>query len=216
MKFKKTAASIAAALMLLTSSPALAASAGSSQTTEITVNCLIPDVKIQVVVPTASEVYVNPKSLPVRIDGKIDESQIISEPACIENKTEVPLLISASVTGVIKEGSDMTLGSSSTQGATTRSKKAFIYFEMKAADSEDEDVAWDAAYDVNKHIRVSTVAKSKKNFLTLGAAGTSGCFGVFHLAGDCIANPRTEWTTDDGVDVNVSFTFIPVPLEEET
>lgn len=214
MRFKKPAAFLLALLMALSSAP-VAAAADNEYSTVITAECLLPDVMIQVVVPAESKVYVNPQSLPVKIDGKIVESQIISEPSCIENQSEVPLAIAATVTGTIKSGSNMILSSASTQGVATTSKKAFIYFEMKASDSSDVSlVEWDDAYDENYHILVRTAAKTKKDFLILGAKGAQGSFGAFRLAGDCVANPQIAWTAEDGVDVDVAFTFTPMPNED--
>ena len=211
MKFNKPIAFLLALLILLPTAPALAAD--SKYSTGIEAECLIPEVTIQVVVPTESEVYVNPQSLPVKVEGKIQESQIVSQPVYIENQTEVPLTVSATVIGTLKEGSGMILGTSSTTGVALTSKKAFIYFEMKAVDSKDAAVTWDEAYNADNHIPVRTVARNKKKFLTLGAAGKAGSYGAFHLAGDCVANPKTPWTEKDGVDVSVSFTFTPVPNE---
>lgn len=213
MRFKKPATFFLALLMLLASVPA--AAAADKHSTVITAECLLPDVMIQVVVPTESKVYVNPQSLPVKIDGKIVESQIISEPACIENQSEVPLAIATSVTGTIKSGSNMALSSTSTQEAATTSKRAFIYFEMKASDSSDvTQVEWDDAYDENNHILVRTTSKTQKDFLILGAKGTQGSFGAFRLAGDCVANPSIPWTGEDGVNVDVAFTFTPMSNED--
>lgn len=211
MKFKKPIVVLVALLMLLASTPATATD--NEHSTIITANCLIPDVTIQVVVPTESKVYVNPQSLPVKIDGTVEESQIVCQPARIQNQTEVPLAVSVTVTGAVKADSNMFLSSTSTKGQSLTSKKAFIYFEMKAADSSDTDVQWDAAYNAENHIVVRTAAKSKKNFLTLGAKDKAGCYGVFRLAGDCVERPTAGWTMTDGVDVNVSFTFKPVPNE---
>lgn len=214
MKFRKPVAFLAAIMMLLSSSPAFAASTGDSHQTVIQARCLVPEVTIQVVVPTESQVYVNPQSLPVKLDGKISQSQILSEPARIENQTEVPLSVSATVSGTKMEGSDIILSSASTKDSTSTSKKAFIYFEMQAVDSKDEEITWDEAYNEDQHILVRTTSpKTKKDFLTLGASGKAGSFGAFRLAGDCIANPKTAWTATDGVNVTVSFTFKAVPNE---
>ena len=113
MKFRKPVAFLAAIMMLLSSSPAFAASTGDSHQTVIQARCLVPEVTIQVVVPTESQVFVNPQSLPVKLDGKISQSQILSEPARIENQTEVPLSVSATVSGTKMEGSDIILSSAS-------------------------------------------------------------------------------------------------------
>lgn len=208
MKNKKLIALLAALLTLAMTAPALAAEQDWNRSTVVDAQCLIPDIAIEVTVPSDGNLYINPLSIPVEINGKVEDGQIISDPAWIENKTEVPVRVTTSVTGAVKEGSTMGLSSSSTQGAGLTRKRAFIYFEIQAAD-DPEQVAWDSEYDAVKHQVVRTSTKTKKNIVTLGAGGESGCYGAFRLTGDCVENPKQEWTEEDGVDVTIVFSFKP-------
>lgn len=211
MKIKKPVCLIAAALAALLSVPAEAKMPPGiyGGSTEIEAECVIPDVEIQVNVPAGADLCINPLGLPVEINGEISNEQILCETSYIENQSVVPLVVDASVIGAVKEGSDMVLSASSTESSTSTSKRAFFYFEMQAVD-DPAQVEWYGAYDSNEHIVVRTYAKTKRSIATLGAAGAEGCYGAFHLAGDCIAAPKNEWTEADGVNVTITFTFTPI------
>lgn len=177
--------------------------------TEIYGECSLPEIAIQVDVPTDKGLYINPLDLPVEVGGEIQQGQIISEPAYIENKSPVPLSVNISATGTIRAGSNMAFSTASTKGSALATKRAFIYFEMKATDDPD-NVSWDSSYNSAKHLVISAGTKSKKAAATLGAEGESGCYGAFRLTGDCIPKPKSPWTEDDGIDVRIVFTFAPM------
>lgn len=206
MKNKKTLL-LPAILLLL--SVVVPVSAASKPSTEITGTYKAPE--INVVIPSSAEVFINPYRLPVTIGEEETDAQIVSSPACIENQSLVPISISISVTGAVKEGSNMRLVATSTQGTKLTSKSAFLYFEMQAADSEDPNaVYWDDEFDPARHLVIRTTQKAMKNVVALGAGGEAGCFGAFRLSGDCVAHPKIAWTEDDGIDVTISFTFSPL------
>lgn len=188
--------------------------AASVFTTTVTATAYLPDIVIDVVVPTAGNVYINPKQLPVKIGASIENEQIISEPCYIRNQSEVPVLVSVEVTGTVKSGSDLSLLSYSTADLTTRLKKAFIYFEILAT-NDPSSVSWASGYDESQHIVVRESPKTKKNIVTLGTDDSNKCYGAFRLTGDCIAEPREEWNSKDGVTVNIVFTFSPLPIDTE-
>lgn len=209
MKNKLSLTCVAVFLGICMSTQAFATSISDSFGMTITGAYQAP--KIEVIVPTTAEVVINPYRLPVAIGRGESDAQIMSSPACIQNKSEVPISVSVTAIGAVKEGSDMRLSSVTTQGTTLTSKSAFIYFEMQPADSDDpDDVYWDDGFDTARHLIVRTTARSKTNIVSLGMDGDYGCFGAFRLAGDCVANPRKPWTEDDGIDVTISFTFSPL------
>ena len=211
MNMKKPACLAAAALLALLTVPASAlAPAGiEGGVTEFTAESFLPDVEIQVSVPAESKLYINPLSLPVEIDGTVESKQIVCETSHIENRSVVPVVVDVTVSGAVKEGSDMTLYSASTQGSTAIAKRAFFYFEMQAVD-DPAHVEWSGGYDATEHIPVRIYARTKREIVTLDAAGGAACYGAFHLDGDCIPTPKNPWTEADGVDVTVVFTFRPI------
>ncbi len=204
MKYKKFIAGFVSALLLAGN---LCVSAAETQnTTVIEAVCDLPEIKVTV--PATGELFINPYEMPVEINGQTLGYQIISTPTVIQNESIVPLKVSATVTGAIKEGSDMALSSASVDPNSTR-KKAFIYFEIQPTNDPDT-VVWDSEYNMDKHIVVRTAAKTKKNIVTLDAFDENGqkkCYGAFRLTGDCAAVPKSRWTEADGVDVTIAFTF---------
>ena len=204
---------LSAVLSFLLSATAFA-SGGSYQTT-VDALCNLPE--ISVTVPSSAEVFINPYKIPITIESDESTAQIVSTPACIENKSTVPLSIPATVIGTIKEGSDMGLYAYSTQEQELTSKRAFVYLEMQAsASSSPADVDWDSEYDVEKHIVIRAgVPRTKKDMVTIAQADQPKHFGAFRLTGDCVATPRKPWTEADGIDVEIAFTFKALPVWTE-
>ena len=204
---------LGAVLALLLSATAFAS--GGSYRTTVDALCNLPE--ISVTVPSSAEDFINPYRIPITIESDESTAQIVSTPACIENKSAVPISITATVTGTIKEGSDMGLYSYSTQGQELTSKRAFVYLEMQAATSTSPaDANWDSEYDVEKHVAIRAgVARTKKDMVTIAQADQPKHFGAFRLAGDCVPTPRKPWTAADGIDVEIAFTFKALPVWTE-
>ena len=182
--------------------------------TIITGTTSIPDITIEVVVPAAGNVYINPKRLPVKIGADVEDRQIISEPFYIQNQSDVPIQADVEVTGSVNRGSDILLVAESTANSTAVTKRVFMYFEMQTVDSPGEE-NWAGGYDAEQHIVVRESTKTVKNLVILGAADQDKCYGAFRLTGDCIENPRDEWNSKDGVTVEIVFTFAPLPVGTE-
>lgn len=216
MKKLRLFCAVLALVLLFTAQPATAvAETGNIRTTTISATYTEPT--ILVTVPTTGTIYLNPLKLRVDVDGASRNEQILSRTCFIANKGNIPLQVDVSVTGALAEGSDMTLASSSTKGSTSKSKRAFIYFEMQRVDEDEESIVqWDKAYDASKHIVVSDgETKSKQNILKLGAKPINGTevkggYGAFRLTGDAIVAPENEWHSKDGLMVEVAFTFTPL------
>lgn len=202
-------ASLIMAVLMLVALAATASAAGN--TTIIEAECVLPDIEIKVTVPANEKVYINPLGIPVKLGSTLESGQIITGPAYIENQSIVPVSVSVTTEATIKSTSNMYLVSATTEGSTSRLKRAFVYFEMKAA-NDPENVSWDSAYNASRHIVVREAEKIKNNMVTLGAGGSEKCYGAFRLTGDCIQNPREPWTEADGFDVSVTFTFRPLSI----
>lgn len=205
MKKRLTLCLFAAMLLLLP----IPARASNTSSTFITAEPYIPDIKIEVVVPASGDVYINPYWLPLRVGASIENKQIVSNALAIENLSEVPLSVSVEVTGSIR--GDLRLASESTAGEETTVKRAFMYFEILAV-TNPNSVAWSNAYSEDKHVLIRESTRIKKNIITLGAADQAKRYGAFRISGDCVQNPREAWTEYDGVDIDVAFTFTPLPV----
>ena len=207
MRKKKLLFLLSAALMLHMIPQA---SASKQAVTRIDALCQLPEISVKV--PSSSEIFINPYKMDVTIEADETNAQIVSVPAAIENESPVPLQVTATVTGKLKEGSDMSLSTSPTNGIGTR-KKAFLYFEIVAANDEDS-ASWAKEYDAEKHLIVRTTAKTKKNIVTLSQSGKPGSVGAFRLTGDCTATPKIPWAEKDGIDVEIAFTFKPMARQQ--
>lgn len=166
------------------------------------------------IVPTTGEVYFNPLNMAVDVGGQVMTQQVISVPSAIENKSEVPLSVSVTVTGQIWEGSDMRLASYDIKDEELTVKCAFVYFEMKSASGETPS-AWDSEFDADKHIVLRNGAsRTMRDMVIIDKADRSNHFGAFRLAGFCgpIA-PRTPWTEKDGINVSIAFSFKPLSVD---
>jgi hypothetical protein len=218
---KKRLTSFLSAFLLVCSLLTMNASAasnmvGNKATTKVTGKCYIPDVTINVVVPSSEKAYINPSKTSIKLGATISNAQIVTETGYIENLSEVPISVSASVSGAIKSGSTMKFATASTKGSTSTAKQAFVYFQMQAVDATytgPKSVNWDSEYDADKHIMVTTSTKTKTDFLTLAkydpdaASDTAKRFGAFLLTGDCVILPKDPWTSKDGFTANIAFTF---------
>lgn len=221
MKRKRLICAVLALVMLFSMQSAATAAypGGNIRSTEFSSALRMPVISVSV--PSYASVYINPLRLPVSIgSGEEDTGQILSTPTCLINRSDAPLDVDVTVTGAINEGSDMTLAPSTTKGSGSTAKRVFIYFEIQSASTDDvEAVQWDAAYDPAKHIVVSsTGSNTKRNLIRLapmtldGDVGEGG-YGPFRLTGDAIEHPSTPWNGNDGIKVQIAFTFTPVPFD---
>ena len=185
---------------------------------KVTINALYREPDIEVNVPSAGQMYLNPKSLPMVVDGKVENKQIINIPWSIENQSEVAISVNAKIYATINRKSSMTLSSSSLAASTTRTKRAFIYLDKRVTDPgvDLSTLDWDqSVYDGNVQLLVTEAGRERNNFLTL--AGTDengnalpGSVGAFRLNGDAVTNPREEWNPAvDNIAVHITFTFRP-------
>lgn len=221
MKRKRLICAVLALVMLFSVQSAATAAypGGNIRSTEFSSALRMPVIRVSV--PSYASVYINPFRLPVSIgSGEEQTGQILSSPTYLINRSDAALDVDVTVTGAVNEGSDMTLAPSSTKGSGSTAKRAFIYFELQTANTDDlEAIQWDAAYDASKHIVVSSAgSNTKKNLIRLapmtldGEIGEGG-YGPFRLTGDAVEYPSTPWNGNDGIKVQIAFTFTPVPFD---
>lgn len=214
----RMAALLSAAILMVLLTPTVQATTSKYQT-KVTANCVMPEMAINVVVPTGTKAYLNPKQLPVKIGSTIVAAMIFSDEAYIENRSKVPVKVSTSLKGTIKSGSNLTLATASFATDETKVKKAFMYFEIQAV-NDPENVTWAEEYDAEKHVVVAKTQKINKDIISLAAYDAEAeeggeaakRFGAFRLGGVCTDFPTSPWTSKDGVNVEIVFTFTALPL----
>lgn len=210
---------LCAVLALLVS--ARPAAAANSFGVTITADTRVPIIDVSV--PDSADVLINPYEMPVDIGtGRKDYGQIISTPSCVTNYSDTAIQVDLSVTAHVREGSTMTLAASPTGGGGTQ-KRAFIYLEFQQTDTgRFQDVQWDGAYSAGNPAHIvlrDGVTVFRTNLMKLPPATpkgkvSPGGYAPFRLTGDAAASPTDEWTTDDGIDVRLAFTFIPLPYDQ--
>ena len=185
---------------------------------KVTINALYREPDIEVNVPSAGQMYLNPKSLPMVVDGKVENKQIINTPWSIENQSAVTISVNAEVYAAINSRSDMTLSTSSLATSTSRNKRAFIYLDKRVTDPGTDlaSLDWDqTVYNNKTQILVTEAGLERNNFMTLAGAAADGSVspggvGAFRLCGNAIANPVEEWNpVIDNIAVHITFTFRP-------
>lgn len=214
MKRKRLLCAVLVLVLLVSVQPPAAALLNNQRATNVTTKLRMP--VIRVTVTNYASVYINPLNLRVFIGGEEETDQIISTPACAVNFSEVPLEVDLTVSGSIKEGSDMTLESSPTYGVGTE-KSAFVYFEIQQANTAyPEEVTWDSRFDDSKHIVITNGGTTTKNKIftlaprTLDGEVGEGGSAPFRLTGDAVRKPTNAWNSKDGINVSVAFTFTPL------
>lgn len=212
MKRKALLCAMLALTLLFTAQPAAALTSNQRETViEATTRMPV----ISVTVPANVDIMINPYRMPVQIGGEESDAQIVCSPAYILSTSDIPLKVGVTVTGSVYPNSDLTLVSTPTNGAGN-SKNAFVYFEVQQTSIDDwEYVRWDSTFDAAKHINVTTTAQTRRAMVTLPPLTLDGelpenAYAWFRLAGDAARAPATEWSTNDGINVTVAFTFTPV------
>lgn len=211
---KKTLVLFMVCILALSMSVAVLAS-GSTKTT-ISALYLEPDIEVNV--PSAGQMYLNPKNLPLIINGHVESGQIINTPWSIENRSKCAIRVDAEVYAAINTKSDLLLQSRSLANTTIRAKRAFIYLDKRVTDPNTDlsSLDWDqTVYDNKAQILVTEAGLERKDFMTLAgvdADGTAlpGSVGAMRLQGDAVANPLDEWNPAvDNIAVHITFTFRP-------
>lgn len=241
MKLKRLATMALAGVMTLS----LALPAFASGQTDVTAVYESPE--ISVTVPAKGAVVINPFGLDVQMSENPDAAdqstvnkvtisgqKIVTAPMALQNKTKMNLGVNVTLTGTIKEGSDMRLATEALAADDT-SKSAFVYLQaapstlagaVSAVDTAAIAAAYAAweptAYNADTDLVLGTRAANMDNVVTLKAAKVdgSGAFEEFkagsiafvRLSGDAVASPRTPWAATDGFTATIAYTFAPIQI----
>jgi hypothetical protein len=184
------------------------AGAVTHPSTEVTADCVLPDIVMELTVSPKYEAVINPWNFPIQLGDTVEDQQIITPQAYIENKSVVPVYVSATVTGAVDSGSDMKMITTNARSLTY--KAAQVFFQMQAV-ADLDDVSWSSTYNAKRNILVEDgKTNSLENFVTIGAASEDDHFGAFRLNGNCARKLASgEWTENDGFTATIVFTFKP-------
>ena len=193
---------LSGAMALSMTVPALAADTtisdlSDSAELEITGTTQVP--KIEVVVPATGEVILNPYGMTVANPptGATATDQILSAVQAIENKSEIAIKVSGTITGVA-EGVTLTT-------STPDNTKKEVKLTFKIAKSADATTA-PTGTGVDLTTSAQDIAAAA---VELDKTGGSNPFATFQLSGSASKNPESVWTADDVIGATVAFTFEP-------
>lgn len=227
MKFKNTkrlaSAAVAGVMALSMTAPAFAAS-------ETSITGSYRAITLNVTVPTTGSAIINPYGLPFDIgDSTITGQQITTgAPLLIQNKSAVPLSVSASAIGQVKGNF---LFSAADPASDVLTKSGHVVLQMFPADGVTEANATDtdilnakfaalpeASADPTKDITVGTTAASANDILLLRSGNADGELvdggaAFFRLGGKVVKNPTVAWAAADGFTVKIAFTFEPTIMQ---
>lgn len=163
---------------------------------------------INVVVPDAGTVIVNPYRLPVMVDGQETREQIAGGVLLLENHSNVAVDVSVSAAGSAQGGVVLT---TRPPAEDAPEKEVFLYAEFQATESYGQTVSWqDFFSDTPNQLQVPPYGSAKDGLMRLEASGLPYSWGAVRLSGSAAAHPAQPWEAGDGFHVSLAFTFTPV------
>lgn len=213
---------IVSLLMVCILALTMPAQAFASETT-ITALYQEPEIKVKVNASNAAgELIINPYSLPMTVEGKVQFAQIVNMPWSIENQSEVAINVDAQVSAEVAEGSTMQLSKKSVKTNESEEKLAFMYLDMKVTDPDVvlTDLNWfETVYSKSRQLLITESINERKKVMTLAAANEDGTtanggVGAFHIYGNANPDPVDDWDpSTDKVTIEVVLTFRPTTIK---
>lgn len=207
---------ITAVLIAIVFAVTMSISVFSARTTEI--HAIYQEPRIEIVVPSTGQMWLNPRSLPVQINGNVEYPQIVNIPWSIENHSEVGIKVDAAVSARVASGSGIELSGSSVKNSKSKEKRIFLFLDMKVTNPGVDVGALDwgsTVYDSKRHMLITDYGNERANIMTLAPTNLDGTLanggiGAFHLDGNVNPDPLGGWNpAKDMVTVKIVFTFRP-------
>lgn len=165
---------------------------------------------IEVLVPSAGQVIINPYCLPVELDGQTATDQIVSAPLILENRSTIPVSVSASVTGTVPPGSGVSFAAAPPM-PDSPVKEIFLYAEFHAVPEPAFQPSWSGLYsDSTNQLMVGFQSAAKADVLRLEAGGTACSWGALRLFGSAAVSPMVPWQAGDDIQATFVFSFTPI------
>ncbi|MDE6934755.1 MAG: hypothetical protein K2P26_04010 [Oscillospiraceae bacterium] len=165
---------------------------------------------IEVLVPSAGQVIINPYCLPVELDGQTATDQIVSAPLILENHSTIPVSVSASVTGTVPPGSGVYFAAAPPM-PDSPVKEIFLYAEFHAVPEPAFQPSWSGLYsDSTNQLLVGFQSAAKADVMRLEAGGTACSWGAMRLFGSAAVSPMVPWQAGDDIQATFVFSFTPI------
>jgi hypothetical protein len=200
----------------------------------VTINVVVPTTGTVIIDP-----YKLPVTVGTNADGEAvqaKDTQIVTKPLAIKNQSDIDLKVNISTTTALTGNLKLVENAVADPGdGTVTANSAFIYVDVEASTLKgDKDTVSEAAiaadyaaktwaeYDADNAGKSQLVLKSgtqtmKEAVVLKGSTLDSGAFSEYDegsvayiaFAGDCTIEPKTAWTTKDGLTCTMAFTFTP-------
>jgi hypothetical protein len=198
----------------------------------VAINVVVPTTGTVVINP-----YALPVEIGKDADGaavKVQQ-QIVTKPLVIKNQSDIKLDMNISATTATT--GNLSLATSDISDITTETKNsAYVYLQAATTTLEGEkdgddltEGAINAAYKDFKWadldttngivLKAGSTAQAVTGIVTLAAntmeddgsfgSYTKGAIAFLKFDGSCAQNPKTAWTTKDGLTCTIAFTFTP-------
>ena len=165
---------------------------------------------IEVLVPSSGQVIINPYCLPVELDGQTATDQIVSAPLILENRSTIPVSVSASVTGTVPPGSGVSFAAAPPM-PDSPVKEIFLYAEFHAVPEPAFQPSWSGLYsDSTNQLMVGFQSAAKADVMRLEAGGTACSWGAMRLFGSAAVSPMVPWQAGDDIQATFVFSFTPI------
>ena len=165
---------------------------------------------IHVELPDAGRVVVNPYHLEVNMDGVSSTDQIVSAPMPIVSYSSVPVAVTASVTGRTAPGSDAVFVQTPPRNDAW-AKELFLFAEFQPAFDAYGSAFWSGQYTgASNQLVVTAGGSPAAQVLELAAGDMVPSYGAFRLFGSASGSPERMWSTEDTIQVTLTFTFVPL------
>jgi hypothetical protein len=202
----------------------------------VTINVVVPTTGTVVIDPYKLPVSVGTKE--DGSDITIKDQQIVTKPLAVKNQSDIDLDVNIATTTALTGNLKLATKSDeivTTGDNITTTNTAFVYVNVLASDlTGNTDKVTEAAivedyagktvteYADDNAGKTQLVLKSGSQTMTAAATLTkstldSGTFSEYaagsiayiQFGGICVQNPKTAWTTKDGLTCTMAFTFTP-------
>jgi len=211
MKCKKLLSLILALAMVLSLAvPAFADNTATATTQNVAITGSTTSGAVNITVPAAGAVMLNPYQLKVTVSGVSSYHQIYSAPVACKNKSTFALSVDAVVVGTPTTGVSLV---GAAPALTVTEKQVFLYAEFGVNESGTVQPTWQTTYNAknaNQVLAAATPGTTKAGVASLPATdGTdSGANYLWYkFDGAATKKPETAWATSDKVDASIALTL---------
>lgn len=177
---------------------------------DVTVDTTVKVPTISVDVPTSASIAINPYNLKYDVDGTEYTDSIVSVEQTIKNESDVAISVGATAEAAASTGSEVVLATAALKGTET-TKSVFAYLELAPKADESTAGTYNDAYNSKTASQLVLGKKAtKSDMITLEAGDTTPTYAGFKVIGSAASKPAKAWTTNDTVDVTLTFNITPV------